>query len=49
MQELLVSFLIRMAFLLGEGHKEADYASLHRWGTTFHAPWHLYALKICYV
>jgi hypothetical protein len=30
MQELLVSFLIRMAFLLGEGHKEADFASLHR-------------------
>ena len=30
MQDMLVSFLIRMAFLLGEGHKEADYTSLHR-------------------
>lgn len=30
MQEMVLSFLIRMAFMLGEGHKEAEYQNLHK-------------------
>ncbi|EIE23491.1 hypothetical protein COCSUDRAFT_65942 [Coccomyxa subellipsoidea C-169] len=30
MQEMVLVFLIRMAFLLGDGHKEAEYQTLHK-------------------
>lgn len=30
MQEMVLVFLIRMAFLLGDGHKEAEYGALHK-------------------
>ena len=30
MQEMVLVFIIRMAFLLGDGHKEAEYQTLHK-------------------
>jgi hypothetical protein len=30
MQEMVLSFLIRMAFMLGDGHKDADHQALHK-------------------